>query len=217
MYLSTCSGPKASADSREEVRHIVAHNDSTMVAHMPDPQRYTISAAPRENTLLEGIVAILSLTYLFGCALLPVSLFRALSQGGSCAEYLQALMLMGTCVAMHALLHAPDLLCATLLCVSQIREMHCGRMLELAGTTFGAWPPSLHCARCRAVWAGPWLMLAFMYAVVVQRSTTAMLILALILGEALLVPTGKVRAALPLTEVPCGIAAQLCHLYDGAL
>ena len=34
-----------------------------------------------------------------------------------------------------------------------------------------------------------------MYALVVQRSTTAMLILALILGEALLVPTGKVRQA----------------------
>lgn len=48
---------------------------------------------------------------------------------------------------------------------------------------------------CRAVWTGPWLTLAFMYAVVVQRSTTAMLILAFILGEALLVPTGKVRMA----------------------
>ena len=44
----------------------MAHNDSTMVANLPDPQRYTISAAPRENTLLEGIAALLSLTYLFG-------------------------------------------------------------------------------------------------------------------------------------------------------
>ena len=44
----------------------MAHNDSTLVAHLPDPQRYTISAVPRENTLLEGVTAILSLTYLFG-------------------------------------------------------------------------------------------------------------------------------------------------------
>ena len=67
---------------------------------------------------------------------------------------------------------------------------------------------------CRAVWAGPWLVLAFMYWVVVQRSTTAMLILALILGEALLVPTGKVRQSKPLPgRCPCRCMSSESQLH----
>lgn len=43
-----------------------AHNDSALVAHLPDPQENTITQLPRENTLLEEVVAVLSLASLFG-------------------------------------------------------------------------------------------------------------------------------------------------------
>jgi hypothetical protein len=44
-----------------------AHNDSALVAHLPDPLQYTITKLPRENTLLEEVAAVLSLATLFGC------------------------------------------------------------------------------------------------------------------------------------------------------
>lgn len=62
------TGPDAPECSRDAVLHAPAQNDSLLVAHLPDPGAYTITAAPRKNTLLEGVAALISLTILFGCA-----------------------------------------------------------------------------------------------------------------------------------------------------
>jgi hypothetical protein len=43
-----------------------AHNESVLVANTPDPLHYTITKSPCENTFLEGLVALISLSTLFG-------------------------------------------------------------------------------------------------------------------------------------------------------
>lgn len=51
----------------------------------------------------------------------------------------------------------------------------------------------LPCPSCRAVWAVPYITLWFLYALLVQRSPWAVLIVAVLLADGLLLPAGRVR------------------------
>ena len=162
--MHTCpiasAGTEEVSPSKNEVLGVPVHNDSAVAISAPEP-RMQCTAFPRENTPLEGAIALLSLSLIFGCV--PDEL--------SC--------------------HVPR-----------------AKIVEGPGM---ARPPSacthvILCPLGRTVWAMPWFVLGVAYAILVLRSPWAVLLLALLLGDGLLLPAGRVRPRL------CHVAsAQFVH------